>query len=136
MYHEYELTRHKVDGAATGNTVMVTDKPGRANANHAYKITGFNTETNPNQKLFAPPVDELEVLFQNGPVDVNGRNGVTIEELLVICQHRLTGFQGGPASCDDNEEALEGITKALEALKRRTKKRLAQGVEGTKHKHN
>lgn len=135
MYHEFEITRHRVDGSATGNTVTVTDRPNRANTNHCYKISGYDTTTNESKKVFAEAQHELEIYFQQGPVSVNGRNGVTMEEFLAICEHRLKGLQSGPLPCDENKEALEHVTKALEALKRRTKKRMAQGVEGAEQKH-
>ncbi|ASD52095.1 hypothetical protein KNT64_gp143 [Pseudomonas phage PspYZU05] len=70
-----------------------------------------------------------EVYFQNGPIPVNGVNGVTIESLLAISKDRLEELNG-KFSCEENEIALDAISAALAALHSRTAKRIARGVEG------
>ena len=135
MCEKFELTRHLVKGASTGNKILVTDKPNRANANHSYTISGFNTATNDSQTLFEPAVSEIELLFQNGPIPEKGKNGVTMEDLLAICLHRLRGFQTGPFLCEENQTAFEHIELALAALNQRTEKRIQQNVEGKELHH-
>ncbi len=44
---------------------------------------------------------------------------------------RLEGFQSGQYACAENQNALEALRMAQNALKYRTEKRLARGVEGT-----
>lgn len=63
--------------------------------------------------------------FQDGnPADV-GRNGFFNEEALIAVQQRLKGFQKGPFACPENEEAIERIQQALDALTAR-QQRIAQ----------
>lgn len=63
--------------------------------------------------------------FQDGnPADV-GRNGFFVEEALLAVQLRLQGFQKGPFACPENEEAIERIQQALDALDAR-EQRLAK----------
>lgn len=69
--------------------------------------------------------------FQDGPVKDNGVNGVTIEDLLEICIHRLTCFQTGPYACSSNEQAADFIKLALGRLDSRTAERMKRNVEGT-----
>lgn len=71
------------------------------------------------------------VQFQNGPINEVGVNGVMNEDLLTMAAVRLEAFQDTQFKCDENQEALEYINKALEALNRRTAGRKERGVEGT-----
>jgi len=113
-----ELTGHKVNPANDQLMVMVMDEPGQGNACHAYDITGGA----------AVPTF---IRFQNGPINEVGVNGITHEALLAILMDRMEGFQAGPYASPDNQEALEAMRTAQTALQRRTKARMARGVEGT-----
>lgn len=124
-----ELTSHKVNEANEKLTVMVTDKPGAGNACHRYEISGFNADTNPS--AHGMNIVGAVVLFQNGPINEVGVNGVTQEALLAIIEDRLVGFQSGPYACTENAKALEHVRAAQEVLQSRTKARMARGVEGT-----
>ena len=73
----------------------------------------------------------LYVRFQDGPIKEAGVNGVMDENLLAIVIDRLVGFQSGPYACEENSLALSYIKQGLDALKDRTAKREARGVEGT-----
>lgn len=115
-----ELTSHKVNGCNEAIAVSAIDEPGSGGACHVYQISseGFC----------------FEIRFQNGPIKEAGINGLTHEALLAVLDDRLVGFQSGPYATADNAEALEHIRKAMECLHRRTKERLARGVEGTHQK--
>lgn len=129
-----ELTGHKVNGCNDGLTVSVIDDPGSGGANHHYRISGFNTKTNPSDPFMArhgEPADYTTILFQNGPIKESGVNGLTHETLTAILIDRFEGFQRGPYACGDNAEVLGHFRAAQEAMLRRTKARLARGVEGT-----
>jgi hypothetical protein len=129
-----ELSDHKVNPANDVLTVSVLDEPGSGGACHLYKITGFNSATNPSDPWTAAhgqPAVHAHVLFQNGPINEVGVNGVTHEALLAILCDRLSGFQSGPYHSADNAEALACLEQAQTALQRRTKARMARGVEGT-----
>lgn len=63
------------------------------------------------------------VSFQQGNPQELGPNGVTLEALLAVCADRLAHFQKGPHADGYNAEALQGIDRAIEALKDRTRER-------------
>lgn len=117
-----EIKHHIVDGVDHGNLVITTaDEPGDGGAHHLYDL---KFEGKGNYSL-------NRVRFQKGPIKLNGVNGVTHEALLAVIIDRLEDFQKGDYACPENEEALTHTRAALEALKKRTRDRLARGVEGT-----
>lgn len=62
-----------------------------------------------------------ELSFQVGDPKVYGVNGVTNEALLAIMIHRLQGFQNNPVTnCSENQEAINHMKLAMEALYSRT----------------
>jgi len=69
--------------------------------------------------------------FQEGTIIDKKVNGIFMEDLLNIVLHRLQCFQLTDMACIENEEAILGITKALEALQQRTNDRKNRGVLGT-----
>lgn len=132
------LTHHIVEGDAANHqlTVTVEDEPGSGGANHQYLITGFNSATNPSNPWTDDegkpvPSQHLTVLFQNGPINEAGVNGVTHETLLAILIDRMEGFQAGPFANENNKAALINLRAALTKLQDRTRARIARGVEGT-----
>jgi len=125
-----ELNDHKVNPANDTLAVRVLDEPGSGGANHAYLISGFDNTTNPSDPDDQDP-DTTLILFQNGPINEVGVNGVTHEALLAILCDRMRGFQAGPYHSADNAEALVCMEQAQTALQRRTKARMARSVEGT-----
>lgn len=125
------LKDHIVDGdTAHQLSVSVLDAPGAGGANHHYSITGYDTTENP-ARLDVPPEHGMEVIFQNGPIKEAGVNGVTHEVLLAIVIDRLRSFQDGPFACGPNAIALSGCEVAMYQLQKRTRERIARGVEGT-----
>lgn len=113
-----ELTEHRVNEANEQIKIHVTDEPGPGGANHRYEIlVGDHV------------MATLE--FQNGPIKEVGVNGITQEALLAICADRLRSFQAGQYSCRENAIALTKIEEAQLWLAKRTRDRLARGVEGT-----
>lgn len=132
------LTDHIVSGdQAVQLEINVLDEPGQGGACHCYGITGFNTDTNtsdPFKERHGSPATYSTVLFQNGPINEVGVNGITQEALLAIVIDRLRSFQAGPFSCRENEIALTKCEEALMWLQRRTVARIKRGVEGTHQK--
>jgi len=131
-----ELTGHRINPANDVLKIEVIDEPGSGGAHHCYAITGFDYASNlsvPQRTQSSELKDEdtAYVLFQNGPINEVGVNGVTHEALLAILIDRMEGFQAGPYASTDNQEALEAMRKAQTALQRRTLARMARGVEGT-----
>lgn len=129
-----ELTSHKVNGCNEALKIEVLDEPGHGGASHLYRLTGFNSGTNasdPWVEAHGQPAIHSHVLFQNGPINEVGTNGVTHEALLAIIIDRLQGFQSGEYACRENAIALTKIQEAQMWLQKRTNDRLARGVEGT-----
>lgn len=128
------LTSHKVDQANDTLEIIVNDKPGSGGACHHYTIKGFDSSTNPSDPYTrnnGEPMLWSTVLFQNGPINEFGVNGVTHEALLAIVIDRLESFQKGPYANDFNAKALSHCNDALASLKARTRERVSRGVEGT-----
>lgn len=77
--------------------------------------------------------DLVEVIqFMSGPLNDPKRiPGVANEDVLIMVLQRLRGFQETKFKCDTNQEAIEHIDQALQALYRRTRERRDRGVEGT-----
>lgn len=127
-YHEYGdmtgmpirmLDDHRINPVNDQLLVGVMDEPGQGNANHRYEIQGFDDKSS------------VIIVFQNGPINEVGVNGMTHEVLLAILADRLRGFQKGPYACKANACALTHIEEAQHWLQQRTIERMRRGVEGT-----
>ena len=116
------LTTHKLNGLNEALDITVLDEPGAGGACHCYAISHFE-EGMGHREL-------TRIEFQNGPIQEAGVNGVSNEALLAIVIDRLESFQHGPFACEDNANALTAADVALQWLQRRTRERLARGVEG------
>jgi hypothetical protein len=125
---------HKVNPANDRLEISVEDETGVGGAQHLYMIRGFDSTSNPSDpfvKRHGEPARHATVLFQNGPINEVGVNGVTHEALLAIVADRLRSFQAGPYSCKANACALTHIEEAMHWLQQRTIERMRRGVEGT-----
>jgi hypothetical protein len=114
-----KLIDHITNPANDRIEITVMDEPGAGGAHHYYAVDIDGSDNG------------MDVFFQNGPIAEAGVNGVTQEVLLAIVIDRLRSFQAGPYACPENADALRHSVEALEALKSRTKARMARGVEGT-----
>lgn len=133
------LTDHIVSGdQAVQLQIRALDEPGAGGANHFYRITGMDQSQNKGFPLYehddAGVLDQVNIVFQNGPIKEAGVNGITHEALLAITIDRLRSFQAGPYSCRENAIALTHCEEALMWLQRRTVARIKRGVEGTHEK--
>ncbi len=121
------VTAHQVTEADKKLTIQALDEPGAGGAYHVYGVSGLS----PHPSLPANGLPELQVIaFQQGPVENDTPNGITIEALLAICKHRLDCFQAGPYPSQYNDRALIYIEQAIAALQERTRARISAGVEG------
>ena len=125
------LEDFKVNPANDKLTVTVTDEPGAGGAHHLYMIEGFDTASNPSWPRHGEPAKAATILFQNGPINEVGVNGITHEVLLSIVCDRLRSFQAGPYASRENALALTKLEEAQHWLMHRTRARMARGVEGT-----
>ena len=119
-----ELSSHKVTGLNEKISIDVVDEPGPGGACHGYRISIDTGNT----------IEKVYIEFQNGPIQEVGVNGLSIEALLAIVEDRLLGFQSGQFACRENAVALTKIQESLMWLGKRTRDRLARGVEGTMEK--
>lgn len=125
-----EITDHVVNPANDKLTISVEDEAGAGGANHLYFVSGMDVFSNPSFPRSAPAGATI-LLFQNGPINEVGVNGVTQEVLLAIVADRLRSFQAGPFACRENALALTKIEEAMHWLQQRTLARMRRGVEGT-----
>lgn len=123
-----KITDHKLAGLNDALEIEVLDEPGHGGACHIYRISesGKGFEESPDAYTM--------IAFQNGPIKEHGVNGISGEALLAINIDRLRCFQAGQYASADNQEALGHCESALAALQKRTRERLARGVEGTSAK--
>lgn len=123
------LTDHKLNGLNDALEIQVLDEPGQGGACHRYKITYA-----PDAPVGGVDFVDTEIQFQNGPIQDFGVNGVSGEALMAIQIDRLRSFQAGPCACRENALALTALEESLMWLQKRTRDRLARGVEGTPQK--
>lgn len=150
------LTDHKVNGLNEALDITVLDEPGQGNANHVYRIESLSDAARARQHAAdarehgwdacAEALDELAakskdgtpqslfISFQNGPIQEAGVNGISNESLLAVVIDRLRGFQSGQYACRENALALTKLEEATMWLQKRTRDRVARGVEGTNQK--
>jgi len=126
-----QLTSHRVNGLNEALTIGVQDEPGQGNACHVYLIA-WPLPDKPYGT--SDVVGTCSIRFQNGPISESGVNGISNEALLAIVEDRLIGFQSGEYACRENAVALTKIQEALLWLGKRTRDRMARGVEGTNQK--
>lgn len=128
---------HKVNPANDTLSITVMDEPGAGGACHHYQIAGFDTATNASDPFVnhhGESAGYSTILFQNGPINDMGVNGITHEALLAIVADRLRSFQSGPFACKANACALTHVEEAQHWLQQRTIERMRRGVEGTHQK--
>jgi len=122
------LTENRLGKLNETLEITVADEPGAGGACHRYDIIGHG-EHIPN---IGPRPFGVNLFFQKGPAtELEQMNGITNEALLVVLIDRLRGFQGGPFGSRENALALTNLEQALMWLQKRTRDRLARGVEGT-----
>ncbi len=115
------LTAHKVNGLNEDLDINVLDEPGQGGACHEYSVTAAGSLK----------IQYCFIKFQNGPIKEFGVNGISQEALLAILIDRLQGFQSGEYKTRENAIALTHLEEAVMWLHKRTRDRLARGVEGT-----
>lgn len=128
-----DIHYHQNPDVKTNLKIQVVVNPGSLDPS-LYTVSGFDTKTNqscPFTARYGKPADHMTVLFQRGSPLLLGENGVTLEALLAICQHRLENFQASPFACEENQEALDHIRSAIKALHLRSSRRQHQNILGT-----
>lgn len=125
-----EITDHKLNGLNNALRITKSD-PGHSGASTKYDIIG-TAELVPG---VGPRTFGVNLRFQDGPIKgVEDMNGITNESLLAVVIDRMRGFQSGQFACRENACALTKLEEGLMWLQKRTRERLARGVEGTLEK--
>jgi hypothetical protein len=118
------LIGHHVNECNEAITINTDERdPNNGNASHVYRLSIDPGEDRPSFVV--------DLCFQHGPIKEVGTNGITAEALIEILIDRFEGFQTGAYACEENAQALHGFNIAKAAMRSRTKKRVARGVEGT-----
>lgn len=112
------ITDHRLNGLNDAIEIRAVDEPGDGGANHRYVIDLVGHER------------KLEINFQNGAIQEAGYNGFTNEALLAVLIDRMRGFQNGQFKCRENAVMLTHLEEALMWAQKRTRDRIARGVEG------
>lgn len=77
----------------------------------------------------------FSISWQNGPLGSGDSrrepNGAFVEDVIHAARNRIDFYQASGFACDENDEAIEYLNKALAALDRRTQRRVDTGIEGT-----
>lgn len=121
------ITDHKLNGLNDAIEILVLDEPGSGGAHHEYLIQPHTLEGDHPEGAINP----CTIRFQKGPIQEAGVNGISGEALLAVQIDRLRCFQAGPFACRENAVALTKLEEALMWLQKRTRDRMARGVEGT-----
>jgi hypothetical protein len=121
-----KLTDHRLNGLNESIDIFVMDEPGPGGACHEYMLVLTPALGADHNEVISSTIE-----FQKGPIAEAGMNGFTQEALLVVVIDRLRCFQAGQYACRENAIALTKLEEALMWLQKRTRDRLARGVEGT-----
>lgn len=148
------ITDHKTNGLNEAIHIDAVGKPGLGGANHRYFLIGHH-ESNLFDDRGPRVIDAtftVDLRFQNGPISkAKDMNGITNEALLAVVIDRMRGFQHpivntmdggtghdfsarGTYACRENACALTHLEEALMWLQKRSRDRMARGVEGSMKK--
>lgn len=128
------ISDHIVNGLNEAIEITVLDAPGSGGANHHYLLAGYQNHEPADRWPggVRRPFVATEINFQNGPIQCSEDfNGLTNESLLAVLIDRMRGFQSGPFASRENAITLTHLEEALMWLQKRTRDRMARGVEGT-----
>ena len=96
-----------------------------------FNIVGHNKEDRYIEEINGRKV--LDIKFQTGGTASTERNGIFIEDLLIIARAKLTDYNN-QLSCRENQLAIDKIDEAILWLTYRKAERKHRGVYGTEAK--
>lgn len=64
------------------------------------------------------------ISWQRGALDINGRNGAFLLDILAVCQTQLEYYEEGDFACTENKEALDHLNACIRTLESRHQNRL------------
>ncbi len=71
------------------------------------------------------------IAWQRGALNVEGRNGAFILDVLQVCQKQLEYYQSRQFACEENAQALQYLVGAIDTLESRRNRRDTAGTLGT-----
>lgn len=144
------ITDHKLNGLNDAIVITPIGERGKGGAFNSYDVNLVHDGSQgvPSFNVLLGPIE-----FQSKPIQgPSDFNGLTNEALLAVVIDRLRGFQGvgadqeeakragklpheiAPFACRENAIALTHLEEALMWLQKRTRDRMARGVEGSYQK--
>lgn len=118
------ITDHKLNGL-NDSLDITADDPSNGGASHNYTIRLGNISRDCAHSAY-------RIKFQEGAIaEAGGVNGISNEALVAIIIDRLRGFQSGQFANRDNAISITHLEDALMRMQKRTRDRMARGVEGT-----
>lgn len=122
----------KLDGF---NVVVMDDLreqfPEKFNESGSMNYEWFESEIRPTNFIYVrKDKNSLSFTLQNGPIGEVGVNGCQVNAILEAAKAVLEGLNK-THPCRENSCAITHIDESLNWLDRRTKNRVARGVEGT-----
>lgn len=70
------------------------------------------------------------ISWQRGPIKETHRNGAFLIDVLEACHHQLAYFQNSKYACQENDDALKHLEKAIASLESRRARRGNAGTLG------
>jgi hypothetical protein len=128
----HKITTHQVgivNEALVVNRLYQAD--GVAKAPVAYEI--YADESKPLPSLPGVTVHTTLKFHHGDPKEV-GVRGLTNESVLAVLIDRMVCFQTSDMRCRENAIALTHLEEAMMWLQKRTRQRIASGIEGTQEK--
>lgn len=122
-----QITDHKVNGLNDAIQIIASgETKGGAPAHYDIKLA---------LDAHGSTMDLVELIFQNKPIQgPEDFNGITNEALLAVILDRMRSWQEGEFKCRENAIAITHLEEALMWMQKRTRDRMARGVEGTYQK--
>lgn len=120
----------RVSGEAGGKIIDGYGHDAISGTYKRYVISGFNASNNNAAEATDNKLAAV-MLLQNGLVSEVGLNGVTVQDLLKVCENIMEGYQETKFNCPENAVVLECIQKALATLEARMSRRTEQGTMDT-----
>ena len=104
--------------------------PEKFNDSGSMDYKWFEAEIRPKNFIYVRhDVNSISFTIQNGPIKENGVNGCQVLTMIQASEVIINNLNKN-FPCEENEETLYHLRKAIEAQNRRTANREKRGVEG------
>lgn len=118
-----------------GNEIIVMDElrekfPDKFNESGAMDWQWFENDIRPNHFIYVRhDKNSLSFTLQNGPVKEHGKNGCQVVDVIAVAKHMIEEMNK-KFPCRENAVTITKLDEALMWQEKRTKDRIARGVEG------